>query len=72
MRGQGDNEPKPFVPREEGSVPFIFVDKAFKILGKGDNKPKPSGGGGGGIWCEGPLERARGTMSSSPPCPSSS
>ena len=34
---EGDNEPKPSVPREEGSVPFIFVGKTFKILGKGDN-----------------------------------
>ena len=32
---EGDNEPKPSVPREEGSVPFIFVGKALTILGKG-------------------------------------
>ena len=44
--GEGDNKPKPSLPMEEGSVPFLFVGKALKFWGKGDNEHKPSMAGG--------------------------
>ena len=65
---EGDNEPKPSVPREEGSVPFIFVGKAYKFLGKGDKEPKPSVGRGGEFGARAHWRGARGTTSPSPPC----
>ena len=42
IEGKGDKGSMPSVPREDASVPFIFVGKAIKILDKGVKEPKPS------------------------------
>lgn len=31
MKIEGDNEPKPTIPREEGQVPFVFVGTVESI-----------------------------------------
>lgn len=32
MKIEGDNEPQPTIPREEGQVPFVFVGTVESIM----------------------------------------